>query len=426
MMADVETAALQATVHSLSNYGDRVASVLCDVSVGEAIADAALPTFDRQAWNCEMRGCPNCHDPMAAQAVEARGSLRPIEINACAPCSLFWFDKSENVRLTPKAAVGVGFDYDISTGLKDAYTRPQVVHNYVRGNIGLLVQPRSAWRLGLIVRPMRLQNRTNFDKTDEGYDNTIRRYSGDSIYEIRSFSSYALKELSRGVEFGVQNFVTSGRFQIGTIFSYSYANNSIRYNLTFPEEVGYWQDVSTDFRFLARYSPEGMPIVLGVSARAMNEDGWAKRPKFDDVLLYDNPIKLRSIGAGASYAVGGTGLVLATEYVLNAYKIEADDFGANNFPKADITENVGRLGLEYTALNVYSIRGGIEVTDYPIDRWLKLPPNMTRYRFTGGFGYNWHLWNIETEFGFERSVKDGFDGERRDLSGILWFTRSEI
>jgi NAD(P)-dependent dehydrogenase (short-subunit alcohol dehydrogenase family) len=47
MMADVETAALQAAVHSLSNYGDHVASVLCDVSVGEAIADAAARTIER-------------------------------------------------------------------------------------------------------------------------------------------------------------------------------------------------------------------------------------------------------------------------------------------------------------------------------------------------------------------------------------------
>jgi len=47
MMADVEAAALEAAVHSLSNYGDRVASVLCDVSVGEAITEAAAETIER-------------------------------------------------------------------------------------------------------------------------------------------------------------------------------------------------------------------------------------------------------------------------------------------------------------------------------------------------------------------------------------------
>jgi hypothetical protein len=39
--------------------------------------------------------------------VEAHGTLQPIEINACAPCSLFWFDKWESVRLTPKAVIGL-------------------------------------------------------------------------------------------------------------------------------------------------------------------------------------------------------------------------------------------------------------------------------------------------------------------------------
>jgi len=45
MMADVEEASLKAAAHSLSNYGDRVGSVLCDVAIGDAIAEAADKTF---------------------------------------------------------------------------------------------------------------------------------------------------------------------------------------------------------------------------------------------------------------------------------------------------------------------------------------------------------------------------------------------
>jgi hypothetical protein len=52
-----------------------------------------------------MLACPNCHESMTPHAYEAFGTLRPIEINACAPCNLFWFDKSESMRLTPKAVL---------------------------------------------------------------------------------------------------------------------------------------------------------------------------------------------------------------------------------------------------------------------------------------------------------------------------------
>lgn len=45
MMADVEQAALDKAFHGLSNYGDRVAKVLADVSVSEAFAEAAQTTF---------------------------------------------------------------------------------------------------------------------------------------------------------------------------------------------------------------------------------------------------------------------------------------------------------------------------------------------------------------------------------------------
>jgi len=42
---------------------------------------------------------------MTALNVPAHGTLRPIEITACAPCNLFWFDKAESIRLTPKAVL---------------------------------------------------------------------------------------------------------------------------------------------------------------------------------------------------------------------------------------------------------------------------------------------------------------------------------
>ncbi len=45
MMADVEQSALDAAAHSLSNHGDRVGKVLADVSIGEALNEAAAKTF---------------------------------------------------------------------------------------------------------------------------------------------------------------------------------------------------------------------------------------------------------------------------------------------------------------------------------------------------------------------------------------------
>jgi hypothetical protein len=54
-----------------------------------------------------MPACPNCHEPMTARTAEIHGTLRPMEIGACAACNLFWFDDSASVRLTPKAVLGL-------------------------------------------------------------------------------------------------------------------------------------------------------------------------------------------------------------------------------------------------------------------------------------------------------------------------------
>ncbi|HWM45720.1 MAG TPA: SDR family NAD(P)-dependent oxidoreductase [Xanthobacteraceae bacterium] len=47
MMADVEEAALAKAAHSLSNHGDRVAHVAADVSLGEAVSEAAARAIER-------------------------------------------------------------------------------------------------------------------------------------------------------------------------------------------------------------------------------------------------------------------------------------------------------------------------------------------------------------------------------------------
>jgi Zn-finger nucleic acid-binding protein len=49
--------------------------------------------------------CPNCRAAMATQTVEAQGGTLPID--ACAACSVFWFDSLEDVRLTSKAVIGL-------------------------------------------------------------------------------------------------------------------------------------------------------------------------------------------------------------------------------------------------------------------------------------------------------------------------------
>ena len=54
-----------------------------------------------------MPECPNCNATMTPLILEAFGSVRPMEISACSACHLFWFDKSESVRLTPKSVLEV-------------------------------------------------------------------------------------------------------------------------------------------------------------------------------------------------------------------------------------------------------------------------------------------------------------------------------
>ena len=53
-----------------------------------------------------MTDCPNCHGPMTPQTTPAfKWITRPIDVDCCATCNLFWFDKSESMALTPDAVL---------------------------------------------------------------------------------------------------------------------------------------------------------------------------------------------------------------------------------------------------------------------------------------------------------------------------------
>jgi hypothetical protein len=66
-----------------------------------------MPSSDipRDCYHCRVTRCPNCRDDMTPRTVPGYGSARDIEIEACACCNLFWFDRYENVRLTRQAVL---------------------------------------------------------------------------------------------------------------------------------------------------------------------------------------------------------------------------------------------------------------------------------------------------------------------------------
>ncbi|MDD3643509.1 MAG: hypothetical protein PHQ19_08620, partial [Candidatus Krumholzibacteria bacterium] len=201
-----------------------------------------------------------------------------------------------SLRLRDDLYVGAGFDYDISTGLKQEYTRPEIVHNYFRGNVGLAWLPGGNWVLGLAYRPARLQNRTEFAKPDEGYDNVIQGYAGDEIYEVRTFSSYTITEIEHGHEGMLQAFWNGGGLGAGLVARIGISENDLKYNATRQYPKGYWREDLYDVRLKARYAPEGRPWSFGLMGGLTSHDGWGIRPDYPEVLLSDNPFMMYTGG----------------------------------------------------------------------------------------------------------------------------------
>ena len=52
-----------------------------------------------------MISCPNCRSDTTTRSLPAHGAVRPIPVEACAACNLFWFDDAGSVRLTPESVI---------------------------------------------------------------------------------------------------------------------------------------------------------------------------------------------------------------------------------------------------------------------------------------------------------------------------------
>lgn len=57
-----------------------------------------------------MAACPNCMNPMTTQALDARLTTKPIEVDACRTCRLIWFDQWESTTLAPRGVLAL-FQY---------------------------------------------------------------------------------------------------------------------------------------------------------------------------------------------------------------------------------------------------------------------------------------------------------------------------
>ena len=331
-----------------------------------------------------------------------------------------------SIRLQDGLWLGLGGDYNINFGLKQVYTRPQIVHNYSQGIVGLTWQPAGRWVLGIVGSRARLQNVTNFSRPDEGFDNVIQGYSGDAIFEVRSFSSYKITEIEMRYNVDLQGFYLGDELKAGVTARGGISENDVKYNATRQFPKGYWREDLVDVDFRARYAPSGKSLALGVSARYINNDGWGVRPDFAEVLLYDNPYSMYSAGIGLAYRFVPDDLMILGEYIYKKYDIEVYDNGASLYRKADHTSNIGRIALEKNISNVYSFRVGYEFIDYPMDRWIKLPRNIDTSRITAGFDAfvdYFGGWNVAMHLEYGLGKQKGSSAERQQIGAVVWFTK---
>lgn len=78
-----------------------------------------------------MIACPNCGKPTTTRTLPAWGDPEEVAVEACAACSLLWFDRSSSISLKPRSVIelfrfiGAAMHQSAHVPLKPAFTCPR-------------------------------------------------------------------------------------------------------------------------------------------------------------------------------------------------------------------------------------------------------------------------------------------------------------
>ncbi len=87
---------------------------------------------------------------------------------------------------------GAAVVYEISTGLKEQYTRPRTIHRNFEGRLGLTYQVSTEWVIGSYLNLSYLQDQIELDKSWDGRDIHTIRYRTEQVYRsvVQEFDRY--------------------------------------------------------------------------------------------------------------------------------------------------------------------------------------------------------------------------------------------
>ncbi|MBD3223333.1 MAG: hypothetical protein GF313_01280 [Caldithrix sp.] len=327
-----------------------------------------------------------------------------------------------NYWLSPKWYLGASLTYAINRGLKQQFTRPEIINRVVRAGLHAVYRINGNLSLGLSYGPYHIQDITKEVKQPDGKSPITYRYRGEYKFRLK-VGTYERTATYEGFNLRPQIAWTSDRLNGVIMTNYYYQWHELFDGTITRYYDGYFQAeqyaMTTAWRYFAGMRKN---TAISFAYHYRFTDGWAREPQAG-LLFHRKRITRHHITIGASHKLYKPALMLAGEVQYDVRNPDEDDYLAHQYRKGTIANWQAHAGLEYALTPSWHLRTGLIYQEYDeADVWNYFG-DYRGLRGTVGFGYrhvNWELDGV-VQYGRKVNINDAGNDQRGVLNAALQF-----
>jgi len=306
-----------------------------------------------------------------------------------------------NHRLLKNLWWGASVDYQISRGLKDRYTRPEIIRRAIRFGLDLLYTPGCSWTVGLSFRPYDIRDLTKLVRQPDGQSPLVLRYRGE-YYFSSVLGDKDRTAKYKGYEIVPQLAYNSVHVKGVLSASYYYRWLELFDGTTIQNYNGYYQEERYTFNSVWRYYPfAGNGTVLALNYNFVYIANWAREP-IADYEIYRAFYHQHQLTTGVSYPWESFPVITAVEIQFKHLLPDRRDYLAHVLRRGAISDTRLRLGAEWRTASNSLLQAGCILQQYrenavwrywgnyhgaAVTFGTTLRTSGTEFEFSGYYGY---------------------------------------
>gem|GEM_PF-4025936 len=266
-------------------------------------------------------------------------------------------------KIAPDFYLGASIDYRIDRGLKDVFTRPEIIHRSIGASFDLAYCLSDQINIGLSLRPYDVRDITKLVEQPNGQVPFVFRYRGEFRY-ISLISKADRTAKYRGWEIR-PSFSYKDKRNEGVLFGgYYYRWQEVFDGGAIRVRNGYYQAQHYFLNGTWRFFPDSRRrnlLALGYYFRYIED--WAKEPVAGFMIDQDF-YTLHQIRIGYARNLSILPLKLATEIHYGYFNPRRNDYLAHRYRKGIIRNTEYNMGLDWQAGRAIQLRGAIAYQIY--------------------------------------------------------------